>query len=1098
MNRCDKARILAVFAAMLLPTMVCLAQTTNATLVGTVLDPQNAAVVGATVAVKNVGTGVTRTVTTDALGNYRVFPLNPGTYEVTATMSGFRTKVASHVILEVASNVKVDFQLEVGQVTETVEVSAAAAMLQTQDASVGGTVTSRELAKLPVNGRNFTRLMLLMPGTSDQGGSQSRGTFSGTQLISVNGQRRQDNNFTIDGVDNNFMMMNSPGGSPPMDAIQEFRILNNTSAEFGRSAGANVNIAIKSGTRDLHGSAYEYFRNDKLDANDFFANRASRGKVPFRQNQYGFALGGPVVLPKLYNGRENTFFFFNWEGFRSRRGSTAISTTPIQAQREGDFSQQPRNIYDPLTSTAGPGGAILRQPFANKQIPRSRIHPAISFLLDTMMPLPNLPGLNNNLLNTEPNANDRDFWVVRADHQFSSKDNVFFRYMHQNVGQFNPNPNPNLFGENRFDIRNVAADWNHIFGPTAVLEVKFGYHFPNNPNATRNRRITRGEFFDRTGIQMYQRDVLIDPIPSFSAVGEFGVGGGGDITNDKIWQAIANYSKVVGRHSIKFGVNYQHRHFFTNTSNPMNGNANFDRRLTELGTDSNSGHSFATMLLGYPTEIRRGEGNTLTQGRIFARHFYIQDDWRVNNRLTVNLGLRYEYQNAPYDVTDRLGNLWVRRDPQTGRYFGTLLWATTNPEIDPETGERNRPAKTEGFGRALMQNDYNNFAPRIGLAFQVNSKTVVRSAYGIFYNSTFVQELQDLRKFWPFTVQQVFVANTGLLPDLSITDAGPPFSNTSAIGGWPQNPENRTPYSQQWNFTIQRQLIDDMTLDLAYVGAANKKQVGYTALNAALSPGPGPVQPRRLLPDFGDLDGGSNEYGSNYNAFQAKLIKRFGKGLQLNANYTWGRAMDDQSSLAEWKTQDPFNKRADYSRASIDIRHIFQLAYVYELPFGRGKPFGGGWSRGLDLILGGWSVEGITRIQTGAPINVVVGQDRANVGRTYQRPNVIRNPNIGGFNRDPSRPWFDTQAFVLQPIYTYGNAGAFIVDADGRNTWDVSIGKTFRIREGHNLEFRSEMFNLPNHVNFGNPGGNFNSSAFGTVTSATPARQIQMALRYSF
>ena len=282
------------------------------------------------ITVRNIDTGVSREIKSDDSGTYRVFPLNPGNYEVTASSPGMKTQVQRNVSLDAAANVKVDFHLEVGVVNETVEVQGTATLLQTQDASVGGTVTANEVARLPVNGRNYTRLILLLPGTSDQGGSQSNGTFSGTNMISVNGQRRQDNNFTVDGVDNNFMMMNSPGMSPSMDAIQEFRVLDNTSAEFGRSSGSNVNIVIKSGTRDLRGSVYEYLRNDKFDANDFFANKNATGKLPYRQNQYGVAVGGPVIIPKLYHGREKTFWFFNWEGFRERQGQTNISSYPTR------------------------------------------------------------------------------------------------------------------------------------------------------------------------------------------------------------------------------------------------------------------------------------------------------------------------------------------------------------------------------------------------------------------------------------------------------------------------------------------------------------------------------------------------------------------------------------------------------------------------------------------------------------------------------------------------------------------------------------------------------------------------------------------------
>jgi len=1096
-------KITTVFVVMLGVLTPALAQTTNATLVGDVTDPQGGAIVNATIVVKNVGTGVSREVSTSELGTYRVFPLNPGTYTVSASAPGFKTKISDNVVLEVASNVKVDLQLEVGAINETVEVSSTVATLQTQEASVGGIVTSTTLDRMPVNGRNYTRLILLMPGTSDQGGSQSNGTFSGTQMVAVNGQRRQDNNFTVDGVDNNFMMMNSPGGTPPMDAIQEFKVLNNTSAEFGRSSGANVNIAIKSGTRDLHGSLYEYVRNDKFDANDFFANRQGTGKVPFRQNQYGFTLGGPVIIPKLYHGRDRTFWFLNWEGFRRRRGNTLVNTTPIAAQRQGDFSQQPKPIFDPFTSRyASDGTTLIRDPFPNQIIPQNRISPAITFFLNTIMPLPNRAGLNNNLINTQATANDRDIWNGRMDHTFGPRDTVFFRFSNQNVGEQNPDGSaiPYLYTLQRFDVRNLATAWNHIFSPTSVLEVKFGYNNPWLPQAVYNTQISRSEFLDKTGIKLFQREDLWDPIPQLQAVGEFGPGPGGQITGDHVYQYTANYSRVVSRHTLKFGGTFSHRQFFTNTSNPMNGNALFDQTLTALPSISNSGHSTATMLLGTPTQIRRGQGNTLTDARTNNQAYYAQDDWRVSNTLTINLGVRYEYTTPPYDITNRLGNLLVARDPNTGVVTGTLLWATVNPEADPVTGQRNLPAKTLGFGRALQNPDYRDLAPRVGFALQLDRKTVIRSAYGIFYNSTFVQELQDKRKFWPYTIQQLFTPNTGLIPDLLITDAGPPFSNTSAIGGWPQDPYKRSPYSQQWNLTVQRQLMNDLTVDIGYVGNANKHQIGYTTWNQAVKPGPGDVGPRRYLAASGlqgDMDGGINQFNSWYNSLRINADKRFSKGLQFLVNYTWGKSLTNQSSLAEEIAEDQFNRRLDWGRSSIDLRHIFQAAYVYELPFGRGHKLGAGWNPVVNAALGGWSMEGIIRLQTGAPVNVTLGIDRANIGKSAQRPNLLRDPNTGG-SRNVDVTWFDTTAFQLPAIYTFGNAAPYSVTADGRQYFDLSFQKDWRFHERHDVQFRGEFYNLPNHVNFNNPNFTFTSSSFGKITSATSARQIQFGLRYAF
>ena len=1090
-------RLFAIAAVLFTIIQVGLSQTTNATIVGDVVDQNAGRIAQADIIVRNVATGVIRQLKTDEVGTYRVFPLNPGTYEVTASAVGFKTSIQKNVALDAAANVKVDFRLEVGVVTEKVEVQATASILQTQDASVGGTVTGTEVSRLPVNGRNYTRLIMLMPGTSDQGGSQSQGTFSGTQMISVNGQRRQDNNFTIDGVDNNFMMMNSPGMSPSMDAIEEFRVLDNTSAEFGRSSGANVNIVIKGGSRSLHGSAFEYLRNDKFDANDFFANKNNTGKVPFRQNQYGVAIGGPVVIPKVYHGRDKTFWFFNWEGYRARRGQNNINSYPLQDQRDGNFSALSKQLYDPYTGRlAADGQTVIRDPFPGNIIPKARISPAITYLLTTMIPLPNRPGLTDNYVNTQGFANDRDGVNVRGDHNFNASNVVSFRYSRQRVGQNSPGGNPYLYGLTRYDVDNYMGSYTHVFSPTSVLEVKYGYNAPSIPGPTINTKVQRQEFLQKSGIKMFIPEVLYDPIPAFSADGEWSVGSGGGVTADKIHQFIGNYSKVWGRHSFKIGANYSRRHFYTNTTNPMDGSVNFDPSLTNLGSNPNSGDSFASMLLGLPSAVRRGTGNTTTNANINVQSYYVQDDWRVNNRLTVNIGLRYEAIPAPLEETNRLGNLQIGRDPATGKYFGTLLWAGVNPEVDPATGKAGEGPHQGGYGPALMRNNYMDFAPRIGFAYQLDDKTVVRSAFGIFYNSTFVQELQDMRKFWPYTIQQNFSANRGVIPDLNIVDSGPSFSNTAAIGGWPQNPENRTPYSEQWNLTVQRQLMEDMTLDLAYVGNSSKRQVGYNPINSALTPGPGPIQPRRLLPDFGDLDGGSNKFSSKYNSFRAGLVKRFSKGYQINANYTWARSMTNSSSLAEATVQNPYDLHQEWGRSSIDLRHIFQLAYVYELPFGRGKQYGAAWNKFTNALLGGWSAEGITRAQTGAPLNPRISQDRANVGRTYQRPDATgKDPNNGPKTTDQ---WFNTAAFTLPAQYTYGSSGLFVINAPGRYNWDLALQKDFRIFEGHQLQFRAEGYNLPNSVSLGNPSTTLDGNNFGVVTSATAARQIQFSLRYKF
>ena len=1073
----------ALAMTLLLPSAL-LAQTT-ATLVGDIFDPSGNSIPNASVTVTSEGTGYARTVTTNAVGQYRITSLNPGAYNVDVKANGFKSQVRKGVLLEVSAVLEVDFTMAIGAVTETVEVTAASPILQTEEASVGRVVVAKELERMPVNGRNYTRLMLLMPGTSSVTRSQSQGTGqSGTSLISVNGGRPQDNNFTLDGFDSNMQMMNSPGISPPMDALQEFKIATNTGSDFGRSMGANVSMVIKSGTNKIHGTAYEFLRNNVLDANEFFANSNSLPKVPFRQNQYGVAIGGPV--PKLASGK--MFWFVSWEGFRRRRSSTQIGSVPTAAFNSGDFSalltqSQPIIVRNPFNNNL---------PYPNNVIPRAQINPAIPTAIELTTPLPNRPGIVNNYVSSGSQQNNRDGLHWRYDYNINEKNSFFFRFSYQNADLLSPALQPNFTGVSEFDVVNWGGSWTHIFSPSTTLEVGFGTNQPNVPSIGTKGSLTRADYLSKTGMQMYQKEVFGDPLVNIS-FGSYSLpGSGGGVTGDNIWQGRGNLNKLMGRHSLKFGGQYHHRQFFTNTSNPMNGDALFLGGVT--------GYPMADALLGYPGEVRRGEGNTLTDG---IGHFimgYVQDDWRVSNKLSVNLGLMYQFGSRPYDSTDRLGNLVVQRDPSTGVFSGRLLWATTNPQPNPDNGQLNSPARTDGNGRALVRSDKNDWAPRIGLAYKLTSKTVLRTGVGMYYNSTFVQELQDLRKFWPFTVQQVFSPNRGGVLDQSITAPGPGFSNTSAIGGWPQNPANRSPYSAQWNLFIQHQLQDDLSFEVGYVGSSSRKQIGYAPFNNALTPGPGPVQPRRLLPAFGDLDGGSNQFNGSYNSLQTSLKKRFSRGMQFNLNYTWQKALDNQSSLAEnQKIQDPFNRRADWSRSSWDIKHVFGFSYVYELPLGRSRKFGANMSRAADLLVGGWSIEGITRLETGPPIMVFTSEDLANTGRKTQRLNFVAgNPNPNNGPKTPEQ-WFSTSAFVRPPLYQFGNAAPYITDADGIINLDIVATKEFQIREGHKLEFRAEFFNFPNTTSFGDPQGNINNAAYGRITSQrVSSRQIQLALRYRF
>jgi len=594
-------------------------------------------------------------------------------------------------------------------------------------------------------------------------------------------------------------------------------------------------------------------------------------------------------------------------------------------------------------------------------------------------------------------------------------------------------------------------------------------------------------------------------LPAFEARGWFTAGGGGGNTvEDRNHQVIANLTKISGQHSMKFGVSYTRRAFDAAFANPGNGNAWFDAiQTSSVSTGGKGGNSQASFLLGYMDGFRRSLGIPEMFARQFAQEYYFQDDWRVSSKLTINLGVRYEYMPKPHDVNDALGNLLVFFDEATGQQTASLAWAGINPLKNPETGTVGDGPQTFGYGNSLAADDKNNWAPRIGLAYQLNSRTVVRAGLGVFYNSTFMQETQDLRKFWPYNPQQdVNGLNQGPLPNFVVTDAGPSFDSTQEIGGWPQDPNNRSPYSSQWNLFIQRQLTDDVSVEIGYVGSSNKKQIGYTEWNNAFYPHPTePLAPRRPLFSSGftgNIQGGSNVFNSEYNALQMRLLKRFSNGLQLNMNYTYGNCMDEFSSLSEGKVNDQFNRRADWSRCSYDIRHAFKAGYVYDIPFGRGRHYGADANGFVNALLGGWSIEGITQLQSGTASSVATGSDVARVGRANgQRPDAVGDPN-SGFERDPNQ-LFNTKAFALQSVGTFGTSGAFTVQDQGRYIWDVSVMKQFQLMEGHSFELRGEFFNLPNRVQLESPRQqNFNSSTFGQTRNATSERQIQFGLRYRF
>lgn len=1046
------------------------AQTSFGTIQGVVWDSTGAAIPNASVRIENTDTGVARPVSSAASGLYSAPSLAAGVYSISAEAPGFKRQVRSGVRLRVNETIQVNLQLQVGDVRETVEVIAEAPLLNTSNSTAGSVVTNEKIVNMPLNGRQFTQLILLVPGVSGRQPPNSGldNNLSG-QTPSVNGARPQNNNFTLDGVENNESFFNSFAISPSVDAIQEFKVQSHiSSAEFGKAAGANVNVQFRSGTNQFHGVLYEYLRNAKLDARNAFVPR--RGQ--FQQNQFGGTLGGPVRIPRLYDGRNRTFFFFAAEAFRQVRGLTPpTSFVPTREQVAGDLSGG-NAIHDPASQRLEAGRAI-RDLFPNNRIPTARINRAATIIAQQFFPEPNLTGVpGRNLINAKNRVQNDGQWNIKADHKASSRNNLFFRYSANNRDRISPTSLPQidttLFNYNK----NAVLSDTHVFGPSVVLDVKLAlnrtylgnYSTPLDPNA----------LFQQTGLQGFVVQSSTFPMfPIFSIAGFAGVSQDATLFGPfNNFQYLGTVTKLRGRHTFKSGYDIRRSQLFTGSYRA--GNIGFDAiPSSDPQNRARTGQPLASFLLGLPSTASRAVGDTNVRMRGSNFHFFLQDDMRLTRRLAMNIGLRYEYNQLPYDKQGRMSAFDLRN--------GNILFASRNPI----TGE---PANVR---RNITDPDWNNFAPRIGFAYALNDKTALRTGYSVFYNSNFMQEQQGGRGQWPFALNQNDTNLNVDAPDRplqSLFPAGPQsvisFGGTRAIAG-------RTAYSQQWNFSAQRQIGASLAIEGAYVGGKGNKLYTNWRGNGA-TPGAGPVNPRRPFPLFGTISEQNPRGNSVYHSMQWKVERRFAKGFSLLSSYTWGKTIDDSSTLITLSQANPFDLRSERGRAEYDVRHNFVTTYVYELPFKPSRP-------GLRALAGGWQVNGITTIRSGLPIRVVIPTDNANTGVTgAQRPNLVGTLNLAASERTWDR-WLNTAAAVVPAPFTFGNLGRHAIGGPGSVNWDFGAYKNFPIRERFTVQFRAELFNIFNHTNLAEPGGTVTTAQFGRISgTSTDARDVQLALRLQF
>ncbi len=1063
------------------------AQVDTGSISGVVSDSTGAVIPGTQVLIAQEETNLQTKLLTNGAGFYSAPALRPGLYQVTALKEGFRAEKKTGIELRVQDHLEVNFQLQLGATTSEITVSAAAPLLESETSSLGQVIDRKTITDLPLNGRNFMQLATLGAGTLPSTRTAERDNF-----IS-NGARAVQNSYLLDGVDNKNRIMGFDRSSaqiiqPVLDSIQEFKVQTSTfSAEFGQAAGGVVNVTLKSGTNELHSTLFEFLRNSRLDAMPYFQPPLA-GKPVFIQNQFGATMGGPIR-------KDHTFFFGSWQSSREVNAAPQIGSVPIRAAREGDFGKTP--IYDPATTRPNPDGSgFIRDRFLNNIVPRERWD-AVAAKLAALYPLPNLPGSVRNFFSNPKERVSNDQYNVRIDHRVGSRDNLFGRlsasWTENDLPSALPDPANNL-AIVHLSAQSVALSETHTLRASTVNEFRFAFVRTRIMQDTPAPRR-----FDEFGIKGALDTNKIRGLPNFIISGLSNLGtpapgnlpilatGSGNLPSEKwarIFQFLDNVSWVRNRHTFKFGADIQQVTMFVYATNQGRPNFNFNGVYTQNPqARAGSGNAFADFLLGLANDatISTQQLNTIRQ-RIFQA--YAQDDWKVSSKLTLNIGLRYELPKPFIETSDRQANFILEQGP----FYGQLLLASDR--------------KNSGLDRSLVGTDYNNFAPRFGLAYRATPKTVVRGGFGVFYGRD--ENLGILRRLPnnpPFEVRTQFISNQ-LTPNIVLATGFPPnaldpnLSTIPEVNSFPY--DFRTPYVWQWNLNIEHELASRFLAQIGYTGSEAHKLYAVNNLNLP-PPGVGNIDARRPFKSLGGIFFYGPLINSNYHALLAKLERRFANGFNLLASYTYGHSIDgggNQNDMNDPGPQNPRDLRAQRGSSNFDVRHRLVVSEVYELPFGNGKRFLA--PRGiLSAIAGGWEISGIASAQTGQPFTVTLNFDPTNSGVTA-RPNRLRDGSLPAGQRGPTH-WFDITAFQAPNGPFYGNSGRNVLRGPERVNVDLGLARNFAIRERFRLQFRGEAFNLFNHPQFGIPGATIGAAGAGIIGRVvTPERQIQLALKLIF
>lgn len=1093
----------ALLAALLLGDGRAVGQQVTAVITGQVTDPSGAPIVGAGVTARDADRGTTFTDQTNTDGNYN-FPRVPtGRYEVRATAKGFQTAIRTSLDLAMNQTAKVDFAMTLGQVSETVEVTASAPLLQTQSTEVGQIIDAKTNVDLPLATRNYLQLTLLAPGSihPDPSSFKNGQTTGGSGRPNVNGNREQANNFMLDGLDNNQVSDNLAGYTPGVEAIQEFNEITLTApADFGNYMGAVISTSIKSGTNTFHGSAFEFFRNDVLNANEWSNNLNGAARAAMRWNSFGGTFGGAIKKDKL-------FFFGDYQGSRLDT-PTSISTSSVltQDERGGNFSALSTPIYNPFSV----GADGKRAQFAGNLIPGSLFNPIASKIINSSAyPLPNNgTGLINNYQYGHHSAINGNQGDLKIDWNKSEKDHIFGRYSQS--GLSNPSTNTYLLqydGFNESPTHTGVLDWTRTLSSSLVNEARAGVNYVNIHNGSALNSLTN--FASTVGFV----DAPTAFLPHMNITGG-NASGFGTANNEQLFSnAVIQYEDTMiwskGSHSMHFG--FQGYHYRMNTyyagNNGSAGGMNFNGwYTTQVAGNSpggtNGGVGEADFLMGLPSDINMGITTGTWGQRADSWGTFFQDNWRLSSSITLNLGLRWELHTPWVEVNDRVSN------------------------FDLVTGQQ-LIAGQNGANRSLY-NQYNgitNFQPRIGIAWNPNNgKIVVRAGYTLSNYLEGTGTNLRLTMNPPFSEEHEF-NYTGSnynqsLPPSTLSEGFAPFATgggTAGLNGatlrvW--DPNVRPAVSNQWNVTIQDQITPSLTVTAAYVGQRSTHLMVPMPYYQQVLNSDGTISPSRylagnptLMSQIGNISGTASNGNQSYNALQLVAQKRLAAGLQFNASYTYSKCMTDnlgyygqggQSAQVNWYAQNIYNEAAEWGPCDYDAKSNFVANTVYALPFGRKQKFGGNMSKLADAVVGGWQVSGILSLHSGFPLSIG-GSDASGTGSRGARADCVapvdiygkQNSSLGGYQ------WFNPADFAATSAGTFGSCGVGTVRGPGLKSLDVNLSKTFDITERQHVELRAEAINFTNTPILNAPS-NYLGSTLGLLNSSQGARNIQFALKYSF